>query len=140
MFKKNILVLVQGELQDSFTHSVWALHELGYQLFAMPQSANVLEKNKGPCPCVAYATDTKSDLPLCIDINKNDEIGLVINVPMHKSTKSQDNYVVCNTAVDFGVPLLTNMNLFECFMDTVYKLSKEQKLIGLEPADCLSII
>ena len=88
MFKKNILVLVQGELQDSFTHSVWALHELGYQLFAMPQSANVLEKNKGPCPCVAYATDTKSDLPLCIDINKNDEIGLVINVPMHKSTKS----------------------------------------------------
>ena len=130
---KNILVSVQGELQDSFTHSAWALHELGYNLFATPATAEVLKKNSVPCTVVAYPTDENSDLPSCIDMIKNDEINLVINVPTHKSTRLQDNYQMRRTAVDFGVPLLTNMNLVQCFTDAVYKHHREGGLVGLEP-------
>ena len=36
------------------------------------------------------------------------------------------------TAVDFGIPLLTNMNLVKMFSDSMYVHQKE-KLVGLEP-------
>ena len=57
MPKKNILVSVQGELQDEFTHCAYQLHELGYQLYATRATAEILEKNRVPCKVVAYPTE-----------------------------------------------------------------------------------
>ena len=131
--EKNILISVQGDMQDKFTHSAWQLHELGYKLYATEKTAEVLKKNQVPCEVVAYPTDTNSSLPSATDMIKNDEINLVINVPSHKSTKLQDNFLMRRTAVDFGVPLLTNMNLVETFADALYKHHKEGGLVGLTP-------
>jgi carbamoyl-phosphate synthase (ammonia) len=64
---------------------------------------------------------------------KNDEIGLVINVPTHESTRLEDNYQMRRSAVDFGVPLLTNMNLVKMFTNSVYKNNNEGGFSGLEP-------
>jgi carbamoyl-phosphate synthase (ammonia) len=130
---KNILMSVQADLQDSFTHSAWALYELGYRLFATPMTAEVLNKNNVPCTTVAYPTEETEGLPSCIEMMKNGEINLVINVPTHKSKRLKDNFLMRRTAVDFGIPLLTNMNLVECFTDSVYKHFKKETLVGLEP-------
>jgi len=130
--KKNILVSVQGDLQDEFTQSAWQLHELGYNLYATRKTAEVLEKNRVPCTVVAYPTEEGTSEPNASELIKNDEIGLVINIPTHNSQKLEDNYQMRRTAVDFGVPLLTNMNLVKMFSDAVYK-HKKGELVGLEP-------
>jgi len=131
--KKNILVSVQGDLQDEFTHSAYQLHELGYKLFATQATADRLEKNQVPCTVVSYPTDENSSLPSCTEMIKNEEFGLVINIPTHNSKRLEDNYQMRRNAVDYGIPLLTNMNLVKMFSDAVYKHRVEEKMVGLEP-------
>jgi carbamoyl-phosphate synthase (ammonia) len=130
---KNILVSVQGELQDEFTHSAYTLHELGYKLYATPKTAEVLNANRVPCEVVAYPTDENSDLPSATEMIKQGDINLVINVPTHKSTKLQDNYLMRRAACDYGVPLLTNMQLVKTFADAVFQHHEKGGLTGLEP-------
>jgi carbamoyl-phosphate synthase (ammonia) len=131
--KKNILVSVQAELQDEFTHSAWQLHELGYKLHATQATADVLEKNRVPCTVVAYATDENSSLPSSTEMIKNDEFGLVINIPNHNSQRLEDNYQMRRNAVDYGIPLLTNMNLVKMFSASIYKHRVKETMVGLEP-------
>merc|ERR1712227_826133 len=131
--KKNILVSVQGDLQDEFTHSAYQLHELGYNLFATQATADVLEKNQVPCTVVSYPTEEDSSLPSCKEMIKNEEFGLVINIPTHNSKRLEDNYQMRRNAVDYGIPLLTNMNLVKMFADSVYKHRVEETMVGLEP-------
>lgn len=131
--KENVLVSVQGDLQDDFTHYAYQLHEVGYKLHATRNTAKVLEKNRVPCTVVAYPTEG-DDVPErnARDLIKNQEVGLVINVPTHNSKRLEDNYLMRRHAVDFGVPLLTNMNLVMMFSNAVYK-HKQEGMVGLEP-------
>lgn len=131
--KKNILVSVQGDLQDEFTHSAYQLHELGYKLFATQATADVLEKNRVPCTVVSYPTEEDSSLPSCTEMIKNEEFGLVINIPTHNSKRLEDNFQMRRNAVDYGIPLLTNMNLVKMFSDAVHKHRVEESMVGLEP-------
>jgi carbamoyl-phosphate synthase (ammonia) len=132
--KKNILISVQGELQDEFTHCAYQLHELGYQLYATRNTAAVLERNRVPCTVVAYPTDGPSSTePNAIDLIKKDEIGLVINIPTHESKRLEDNFQMRRTAVDFGVPLLTNMSLVKMFSHSLYKNAEAGGFAGLKP-------
>jgi carbamoyl-phosphate synthase (ammonia) len=132
MPKENLLISVQEELQGEFTHCAWQLHELGYKLHATPKTAAVLQKNRVPCTVVCYPTDENPTGPTSVDMIKNGDIGLVINIPTHASTQLQDNFEMRRTAVDFGVPLLTNMNLVTMFTNAITKHKKEG-LVGLEP-------
>ena len=59
---------------------------------------------------------------------REENIGLVINVPSYKSKRLEDNYLMRRTAVDFGVPLMTNLQLVKCFSDAAHKLKKGEML------------
>lgn len=126
MPKKNILMSVQEGLQDELTHTAYQLHELGYNIYATEKTAAVLEKNRVPCTVVQYPTeeDPLSDVPSAIELIKNEDVGLVINIPTHESTRLEDNYLMRRTAVDYGIPLLTNTQLVKVFADAVYKQTK----------------
>jgi len=129
--KKSVLVSVQESLQDDFTHSAWQLVEQGYTLYATKNTAEVMEKNQVPCTVVAYPTEgSTSSAPNAIDLIKNGDIGMVINIPTYESKRLEDNYQMRRTAVDFGVPLLTNVNLVKVFADAVQEHDRDQ---GLEP-------
>jgi len=132
---KSILISAQASVQEELTHSIYQLHELGYTIYATKATADILEKNRVPCKIVSYPTeeDQVSDVPNALDLIRKGEIGLVINIPTHKSTRLEDNFLMRRTSVDFGVPLLTNMNLVKIFANAVYA-HKEDKLVGLEPA------
>jgi carbamoyl-phosphate synthase (ammonia) len=56
----------------------------------------------------------------------------VINVPTHESTRLEDNFLMRRTAVDFGIPLLTNMQLVKVFTNAMFKY-KNGDLVGLKP-------
>jgi len=131
MPKKNILVSVQDKLQDDFTHSAWQLIEQGYTLYATEATAEVMTKNQVPCTVVAYPTDEGSPgKPNAVDLIKSGDIGLVINIPTHESKRLKDNYHMRRTAVDYGIPLLTNTNLVKVFANAV---QEHDRALGLEP-------
>lgn len=129
---KNILISVQADLQDEFTHCAWQLHEIGYTLHATRKTAEVLEKNRVPCKVVAYPTEEGTAEPNAKEMIKNAEFGLVINIPTHNSQKLEDNYQMRRAAVDYATPLLTNMNLVKMFTNAVYKYKKGD-MMDLEP-------
>ena len=133
MPNKNIMLSVNESLQEDVTHCAYQLHELGYNIYATKLTAQVLQKNRVPCKVVSYATETDSQNPNPLDLIRSKEIGLVINIPSHHSKRLEDNFKMRRTAVDFGVPLLTNMNLVQVFTDALAKHKKET-LLGLEPA------
>lgn len=131
--KKDILLSVHGNLQEDFTHSAYELHEIGYTLHATKATAEILEKNGVPCKVVAYPTEKGTpETPNCIDMIKNGDICLVINIPTHESKRLEDNYLMRRSAVDFGVPLLTNMNLVKMFSTSMHK-HKKDGMVVLEP-------
>lgn len=141
MPKKNVLISVQASLEDEMTHSAWQLHELGYNIYATRNTGEVLKKNGVPCTILGYPTErdgsssssssSSGEMNNVLDVITSNEVGLVINVPTHESKRLEDNYLMRRTSVDFGVPLLTNMNLVKVFADAVYK-SKRGELLGLD--------
>lgn len=131
MPQKNILISVQDSLQDEFTHSAWQLIEQGYTLYATESTAKVMKKNKVPCIAVSYPTDEGTTRkPNLVELIKSGNIGMVINIPTYKSKRLEDNYQMRRTAVDFGIPLLTNINLVRVFANAVQEHNRDH---GLEP-------
>ena len=135
--KKNVLLSVQDSLGDEMTHCAYQLHELGYNLFATKKTAEMLEKNRVPCQVVGYPTEKSEDNDELnvMDLIKADDVGLVINIPTYESTRLEDNFLMRRTAVDFGIPLLTNMQLVKVFADAMYKKEMSNgDMQGLDPA------
>lgn len=56
----------------------------------------------------------------------------MINLPTHDGKNLKDNYTIRRTAVDFGIPLLTNFNLVKLFTSAMVQ-DKKSKLVGLDP-------
>ena len=132
MPKKNILLSVQSSLENDMTHSAFQLQELGYNLFATKATGEVLQKNGIPCTIVGYPTEKgEGDLTNAIDMIREKEICMVVNVPTYESKRLEDNFLMRRTAVDFGIPLLTNMNLFKVFADAASK-HVARELTGLD--------
>ena len=132
MPKKNILLSVQSSLENEMTHSAYQLHELGYNLFATKATGEVLQKNGVPCTIVGYPTEQGvGDIPNALDMIREKEICMVVNVPTYESKRLEDNFLMRRTAVDFGIPLLTNMQLVKVFADAAHKHVKGE-LIGLD--------
>jgi carbamoyl-phosphate synthase (ammonia) len=132
MPKKNVLLSVQSSLENDMTHSAYQLHELGYNLFATKATGEVLQKNGIPCTIVGYPTEKGGDATNALDLIREKEICLVVNVPTYESKRLEDNFLMRRTAVDFGIPLMTNMNLFKVFSDAA-NLHAKGELADLEP-------
>jgi len=140
MPKKNILISVAGELADDMTHHAHQLHEIGYNLFGTRATAERLRAKGVPCSTLGYPTERTEDggkeddddVPNALDALRSGDLCMVINVPSHESKRLEDNYLMRRTAVDFGVPLLTNMQLVELFSNAAHKHHKGE-LVGLEP-------
>jgi len=141
ILNKNVMLSVQESLQEDVTHCAYQLHDLGYTLYATKATAAILQKNNVPCKVASYPTEKSSssssssgdeeDFPNVIDLIKDDQIGLVINIPTHESKRLEDNYQMRRAAVDYGVPLLTNMNLVKVFAEAMHQHASGQT--GLEP-------
>jgi len=130
MPEKTILLSVQDTLADEFVHSAWKLHELGYELYATEKTAKVMEKRGVPVKLLHYPTDVGKE-PNVSTYIKEGKIDLTINIPTHESDRLEDNYEMRRAAVDYGVPLLTNLQLVQTFADAA-KLYKKGELLGLD--------
>lgn len=131
MPEKKVLLSCNAALMDDITHCAYQLHELGFELYATKETGEKLKQNGVECTILDYPTSKSSDMN-AMDVIKAKEVDLVVNIPAHTSTRLEDNFLLRRTAVDFGIPLLTNMQLFQTFTDACAK-HKKGELVGLKP-------
>lgn len=103
-------------------NSARALREKGHKLYATRGTQEFL-KNAGVEACVAYWPDEKKS-PNTIELIRNREVDLVVNIPKDLSQSELDNdYSIRRSAVDFNVPLLTNARLASAFILAFCRMS-----------------
>jgi carbamoyl-phosphate synthase (ammonia) len=117
--EKRIALTVQRDLLEDVVHHIWILHTLGYELMVTAETYPFLVSKNIPCTLVHYADSAD---PMNIKkLISDKEIDLVVNLPTSSSTELQNNFATRRTAVDFGVPLLTNAQLFKMFVEAIEK-------------------
>ncbi|KAL0585681.1 hypothetical protein ABG067_004605 [Albugo candida] len=132
--KENILLSMQDKFSDDFIHAAYQLHELGYNLFATEKTHKFLHKYDIPSTKVDFPThgDSQHDV---INFIKEGKIDLVVNLPNSESKQLENNYLIRRTAVDFSIPVLTNISLVKMFVEAM-AIHKKKPLLGLD-ADSL---
>jgi carbamoyl-phosphate synthase large subunit len=114
--KKSILLSTgPARSKVELLNSAKALREKGHKLFATRGTHEFL-KNAGVEAHIAYWPDENKS-PNTIELIKNREVDLVVNIPKNLSpTELNNDYSIRRSAVDFNVPLLTNARLASAFI------------------------
>jgi carbamoyl-phosphate synthase (ammonia) len=120
--KTRIAITVQKDLLEQVVHHIWILHKIGYEIVATAETHPFLIEKGIPATLVHYADSTQT--PNIKEMISNKKIDLVVNLPTPSSTELRNNYITRRTAVDFGIPLLTNPQLFIMFAEALAKHSQ----------------
>ena len=122
----NILVSIQArERNEKTLPTLKTLSKLGYQLYATEQTAEFLKKEGLPVTRVNYADPSaKTPIQDCIDdyIARGD-IHLVLMFSNQFSERLLLNYAIRRLAVDYGVPLITNIQVAQLMAESLEKVN-----------------
>jgi carbamoyl-phosphate synthase large subunit len=113
------------ESKAAFQDSARRLAELGVELYATQGTADFLA-SKGLEPKV-LRWPLDGGEPNAVDYIKERRLDLVINIPKHFQKEELTNdYIIRRTAVDYGVPLITNRQLAERLAEALERVPIEK--------------
>ncbi|XP_006824146.1 carbamoyl-phosphate synthase [ammonia], mitochondrial-like [Saccoglossus kowalevskii] len=121
--KKNILIGIQHSFQPQFLPTALKLNQLGFNLSATVATAKYLNAHNIKASVVGWPLDEEESAPRATRLIQEKEIDLVINLPNHNTKYVRDNYLIRRSAIDAGVPLLTNFELVKLFAEALEKMS-----------------
>lgn len=119
---KHIAISVPTDQLESVVHHVWLLSSMGYKIVATGETYPFLKAKGIPATLVNYADSNQT--PNIRTMIAENEIDLVVNLPTAQGTDKSSHYLTRRTAVDFGVPLLNNAQLFKMFTEAIHKHEK----------------
>ncbi|RHY26357.1 hypothetical protein DYB32_007703 [Aphanomyces invadans] len=132
--EKNILLSFQDRYASEAIHYAHKLVALGFELHTTEKTHEFLTKHGVPSKLVAYSPSTElSNDTNALNLIKDGKIDLVINLSNSDSLRVKDNYLIRRTAADFSVPLLTNGQLVQLFVDSMDE-HKKKPVLGVKPA------
>ena len=102
-----------------------AFQEMNFRIYATANTANVLNES-GVNSTILYKVKDAQVNPNILDYLQEQKIDLVINVPVanHQADYSDiltDGYIIRRQAVEFNVPVITNLQLAEALVDVLKK-------------------
>ena len=116
--EKNILLSTgDGKQKAEMLVTSVMLRKHGYKLFATPGTSRYLTENGVENTMVHWPSEVGQQ-PQAIDLLRNKEIDLVVNVPKNLSTGELSNgYKIRRAAIDLNIPLITNARLASAFIN-----------------------
>jgi carbamoyl-phosphate synthase large subunit len=109
------------ESKAAFQESARRLVKLGVKLYATQGTADFLASKGVETSVLNWPLDGGD--PNAVDYIKQRKIDLVINIPKHFQKEELTNdYIIRRTAVDFGVPLITNRQLAERLAEALERI------------------
>ncbi len=124
--RKNILLSI-GRIEDkaAFLPAARRFKEMGYQLYATEGTSAFLKENEVENILLnKIRTGLK---PNVVELFAKRTIDLVINIPKNYSREEiTEGYLLRRKAIDFNIPLITNMQVAELIVDSLgrYKLEE----------------
>jgi len=102
-----------------------AFMDMGFKIYATKNTAKALNAN-GINATVLHKVKEAEVTPNILDYLQERKIDLVINVPMANRRSSisdiiTDGYAIRRQAVEFNVPVITNLQLAEALVDVLKK-------------------
>ncbi|MCL2172807.1 MAG: carbamoyl-phosphate synthase (glutamine-hydrolyzing) large subunit [Candidatus Bathyarchaeota archaeon] len=110
-----------------------AFQEMNFRIFATANTANVLTAS-GVNATILYKVKDAQVNPNILDYLQERKIDLVINVPVTNSKTNYsdtltDGYIIRRQAVEFNVPVITNLQLAAALVDVLKKNSQNEQTI-----------
>ncbi len=123
--EKNIL-LSTGPFESKalFLPDAQRLHKMGYTLYATPGTADFLNYHGIPVRMLHRPSEKRE--PGVLSYIRERKLDLIINIP--RSALAQhlaEDYTVRRCAVDFNVPLITNLQFAERFIDGLSRMTED---------------
>jgi hypothetical protein len=112
--KKRVLVSIQEKLREDFGPSFRQFADMGYEILATEETAAYVERQGLKCTLVRWPHERESAThngPLVDDLIKNKEIDFAFMFSNQSSKRTETNYQIRRLAVDFGVPLFTDIHV-----------------------------
>ena len=130
--EKKILLSTGDPLQkaDMLT-ACRLLAEKGYELYATSGTYKYFIENSIPCKRVLWPSEAsnasmKSLFPSALDMIKNKEVDMVINISKNFSEEELSNgYHIRRSAIDSNIPLFTNARLATAFIKAFCSMSMD---------------
>ena len=123
--RRSISLTIPKDLLETVVHHVYTLHRLGYELYATAETYPFLLMKGIPATLMHYP-EVKLQ-PTVHSLIANGEIDLVVNLPSPHMVELHNNFLTRRTAVDYGVPLINNPQIFTMFTEALEK-HKQGKL------------
>jgi carbamoyl-phosphate synthase large subunit len=108
------------EAKAAFLESARRLRDMGVELFATEGTAAFLHANRVEATLLHWPADARS--PNALDYLGERRLDLVINIP--KSTAEDElanDYLIRRKAADFGIALITDIQLAQRFVESLSK-------------------
>jgi carbamoyl-phosphate synthase large subunit len=114
------VLLSSGPLESkaAFVESARILESLGIKIYCTAGTAEFMKQYGIKSDVLYWPLEEKS--PNILDYLTSGEIDVVINIPKNFQEQELTNdYIIRRKAVDFGVPLITNMQLARRFVESL---------------------
>ena len=110
------------ESKAEFLESTKILDQLGFSFYATSGTSDFLNENGINSKFLYWPLEEKE--PNTLSYIGDGKIDLVINIPKNIEKEELDNdYLIRRKAVDFDVPLITNLQLAKRFVEALYRTS-----------------
>ena len=117
--KKRIL-LSTGPIEDKldFLDSARLLVDMGYRLYASRGTAKFLSANGVPAEVLNWPLESRE--PNIAGYIRRREVDMIINIPKNnRETELKNDYIIRRMAIDFDIPLFTNIKVARQFIDAL---------------------
>jgi carbamoyl-phosphate synthase large subunit len=118
------VLLSTGPIEDkaAFLEHARMLLDMGVKLFATEGTAAFLGANGVPAEVLHWPSEAKS--PNALEYLSQRKVDLVINIPKNSGEEELTNdYLIRRKAADFGIPLITNLQLAQRLVEALSKKS-----------------
>lgn len=118
------VLLSTGPIEDkaAFLEHARMLLDMGVKLFATEGTAAFLGANGVPAEVLHWPREAKS--PNALEYLSQRKVDLVINIPKNSGEEELTNdYLIRRKAADFGIPLITNLQLAQRLVEALSKKS-----------------
>jgi carbamoyl-phosphate synthase large subunit len=131
--KKNIMLSTGPfESKSKFLPQAKRLIDLGFQLFATRGTADFMKYHDIPSQVLSWPLEKKE--PNALTYIQELKLDLIINIPKSYDEEELTNdYILRRKAVDFNIPLITNLQFAERFIDAMSRIGLDE--LSIKPWD-----
>jgi carbamoyl-phosphate synthase large subunit len=124
MLPQKTILLSTGPVDSKadFLSSTKTLQAMGYRFYATKGTADFMKDNDIQADVLYWPSEEKE--PNTLTYISEGKIDLVINIPKNIEREELDNdYLIRRKAVDFNIPLITNLQLAKRFVEALSRTS-----------------